>query len=376
MAVVDVVVVGLGAMGSAAVCALARRGVRVVGLEQFSPGHAFGSSHGKTRIIRLGYFEHPSYVPLARAAFGLWRELEAKTGERLLTVTGIVEIGRPDSTLVAGTLQASRQHALPHEVLDAGAIMRRFPAFRVPQDFIAVHQPDAGFVAAEPAIHAQLRLARDAGATIRAEERVAAIEPTATGVRVVTAGGTIEAGQAIVAAGSFLPALLPDLPARLTVTRQALAWFAPCQPSVFDPGRFPVFMLENDAGIFYGFPPQVPGGPVKFAKHHHDREAIDPLQPTRGFGAGDEATLRAALATHLPAADGELVEAATCRYTMTDDGDFIIDRLPAAPQIVVASPCSGHGFKFAPVIGDILADLVVNGQTRHDISRFSFGRFG
>jgi sarcosine oxidase len=374
MAAVDVVVVGLGAMGSAALSALARRGSRVIGIEQFSPGHAMGSSHGKTRIIRLGYFEHPSYVPLARAAFALWRDLEAKTGEHLLTVTGIVEIGRPDSTLVAGTLQASRQHALPHEVLDAKALMRRFPAFRVPDDFIALHQPDAGYVAAEPSIHAQLRLARDAGAHIRTEECVTAIEPASSGVRVVTAAGVIEAGQAIVAAGSFLPTLLPGLPARLTVTRQALAWFAPRHPAPFAAPPFPVFMLEN-GGVFYGFPPQTPGAPVKFAKHHHDNEAIDPLQPTRAFDTHDEATLRTALAAHLPAADGKLVETATCRYTMTADGDFIIDRLPSAPQIVVASPCSGHGFKFSPVIGEILADLVTTGQARHDIARFGFDRF-
>jgi sarcosine oxidase len=263
---------------------------------------------------------------------------------------------------------------LPHEVLDAKTLMRRFPAFRVPDDFIAVHQPDAGYVAAEPTIHAQLRLARDAGADIRTAERVIAIEPTGSGVRVVTAAGVITAGQAIVAAGSFLPKLLPDLPARLTVTRQALAWFAPRDPAPFKSPPFPVFMLEND-GVFYGFPPQTPGGPVKFAKHHHDNEAIDPLAPTRTFDARDEATLRAAAAAHLPAADGELVETAICRYTMTEDGDFIIDRWPSAPQIVVASPCSGHGFKFSPVIGAILADLVTTGETRHDIARFAFARF-
>jgi sarcosine oxidase len=374
MAAVDVVVVGLGAMGSAALCALARRGVRVTGIEQFSPGHAFGSSHGKTRIIRLAYFEHPSYVPLGRAAFALWRELEALTGEPLLTVTGMVEIGRPDSTLVAGTLSASRRHGLPHEVLDAKALMRRFPAFRVAEDFIAVHQTEAGYVAAEPAVHAQLRLARDGGADIRTNQRVIAVEPAGSGVRVVTEAGVIEAGQAIVAAGSYVQALLPELPARLTVTRQALAWFAPRQPELFAAPPFPVFMLEDD-GIFYGFPPQTPGAPVKFAKHHHDNEAIEPLAPTRPFGAADEATLRAALAAHLPGADGTLVETATCRYTRTQDDDFIIDRLPSAPQIIVASPCSGHGFKFAPVIGDVLADLATAGEPRHDISRFRFDRF-
>jgi sarcosine oxidase len=369
----DVVVVGLGAMGSAAVCALARRGARVTGIEQFSLAHAFGSSHGRTRVIRLGYFEHPSYVPLARAAYPAWRDLERLTGERLLTVTGIVEMGRPDSMLVAGTLAAARQHGLPHEVLDARALMSRFPAFRLPDDFIGVFQPDGGFVAAEPAILAQLRLAREVGAEIRTGERVIAIEPRADHVLVVTSNGSIPAAQVIVSAGSWLTSLLP-VPARLTVTRQALAWFEPRQPEPFDPARFPVFMLQDDTGIYYGFPPDERGA-FKFAKHHHEREAIDPLASAREFDAADEAILRKALGRYLPAADGTLVEATTCRYTMTPDEDFIIDRLPDWPQVIVASPCSGHGFKFSAVIGEILADLTIKGETPHDISRFSFGRF-
>jgi len=372
MTPVDVVIVGLGAMGSAALCALARRGSRVVGIEQFSPAHAFGSSHGRTRVIRLGYFEHPSYVPLARAAYPAWRELERITGEPLLTVTGIVEMGRPDSMLVAGTLHAARQHALPHEVLDAHELMSRFPAFRLPEDFIGVFQPDGGFVAAEPAILAQLRLAGEAGADIRTGERVVAIEPRADHVLVVTANGVIPAAQVIVSAGSWLSTLLP-VPAQLTVTRQALAWFEPRDTARFDPARFPVFMLQDDTGIYYGFPPDERGA-FKFAKHHHEREEIDSLVPAREFDAADEAILRNALRHYLPGADGTLVEATTCRYTMTPDEDFIIDRLPDWPQVIVASPCSGHGFKFSAVIGEILADLATKDETPHDISRFTFKR--
>ena len=371
MAPLDVVVVGLGAMGSAALHHLARRGLRTLGVEQFSPGHDRGSSHGATRIIRLGYFEHPSYVPLVRAAYALWRELEAEAGGRLLTVTGIVEIGAPDGDLVRGTLASARLHALRHEVIDASAVMRRFPAFKIPPHFVGVFQGDGGFLAAEPAIHAQLRLARIAGAEVRTNERVTAIEPTAAGVRIITERETIEAGQAIVAAGSWLTSLLPRVPARLRVTRQALGWFAPNDGAPFAAGTFPVFLLENDDGVFYGFPPHG-GSSVKFAKHHHQDEAIDPEAPTRPFASDDEAILRRALAAHLPAADGPLVDATTCRYTMTPDGDFILDRLPGAPQIIVASPCSGHGFKFAPVIGQALADLAAGEATRHDMSRFRF----
>src|SRR5580704_10624271 len=192
-----VAVIGLGVTGSAALLHLARRGRRVVGFEQFTPGHDRGSSHGETRIIRLGYFEHPSYVPLVRAALSLWRALERDSGQSLLDVTGIVEIGVRDGTLVAGTLRSARTHDLVHEVLDAAAVMHRFPAFRLPPDVVGVFQPEAGILAAEPAVDAQIALARAAGAEVRANERVLAIEPTSAGVRIVTERGVVDAGQAI-----------------------------------------------------------------------------------------------------------------------------------------------------------------------------------
>jgi sarcosine oxidase len=366
---VDVAVIGLGAMGSAALLHLARRGLRVLGIEQFEPGHDRGSSHGETRIIRLGYFEHPSYVPLVRAALPLWRALERDSGASLLDVTGIIEIGAPESTLVSGTLRSARTHGLAHEVLDAASVMRRFPAFRLPPDFVGVLQPEAGILAPEAALHAQIALAAAAGAQLRTSERVQAIEPAAAGVRIVTDRAVIEAREAVVAAGPWLPQLLPGFPVPLRATRQAVGWFAPADPAMFARDRFPIFMIENAEGIFYGFP-RGPKPGIKFAKHHHADEAVDPGVRVRPMDATDEALLRAALAAHLPSASGELLSTQTCLYTMAPDGDFILDRLPGAPAIIVASPCSGHGFKFTPVIGEILADLVTAGATRHDISRF------
>jgi sarcosine oxidase len=372
---VDVAVIGLGATGSAALCQLARRGLRVVGIEQFRPGHDRGSSHGETRIIRLGYFEHPSYVPLVRAAIALWRVLERESGEALLDVTGILEMGMPGGTLVAGTLRSARAHGLPHEVLDADAIMRRWPAFRLPQHFVGVFQPDGGILAAEPAVEAQLALAVAAGAVVRSGEAVRAIEPVSGTVRIVTDRGTVSAAQAIVAAGPWLKQLLPGLPAPIRVTRQVVGWFAPADAAVFSRERCPAYLIETTSGIFYGFPAgRNPG--VKFAKHHHQDEAVDPAGRARPVDDADAALLRGALAAHVPAADGALLEAQTCLYTMTTDGDFILDRVPGAPAVIVASPCSGHGFKFAPVIGEILADLATAGATRHDISRFRLARFG
>ncbi len=376
MANCDVVVVGLGAMGSAALNALAHRGARVLGIERFAPGHDKGSSHGGTRVIRLGYFEHPSYVPLLRRTYELWRELEAASGQALLHVTGIAEIGAPDGTVVAGTLLASRTHGLPHEVLNAKALMERFPAFRIPPDFIGVVQPDGGFVAVEPAIEAQLALAKTAGAEVLTGTAVGSIAPRRNGVSISVGGRSIDAGTAIVSSGPWVKRLLPDLPVQIRVTRQVMAWFQPINADAapFAAGRFPVFVLESRHGVHYGFPPQGTDG-VKVAKHHHRDEAVDPDRHERAISAGDEALIRSALADHIPAANGKLLAAKTCLYTMTPDGDFIIDRMPGAPNIIVASPCSGHGFKFAPVIGEILADLATAGTTQHDISRFQIGRF-
>ena len=375
----DVVVCGLGAMGSAALHHLARRGQRVLGLERHTPGHDRGSSHGSTRIIRLGYFEHPAYVPLLRRAYTLWRELEAASGRRLLHVTGIAEIGPPAGPLVRGTLASARLHELSHEVLSAPELMRRFPAFRVPQDYVAVLQPEGGILAAEHSLHAQLALAAAAGADIRSGETVQAIEPRAGSVRVTTDRGIVEAGVAIVAVGAWTKTLLPEFAAGLRVTREVMAWFAPKDADLLCADRFPVFIIESRHGMHYGIPAlrgePSPAG-IKVAKHHHRDETVDPDAYDRTVSAADQALIRAAIADHLPAANGELLEAKTCLYTMTPDGNFLIDHLPGAPNVIVASPCSGHGFKFAPVIGEALADLATTGATPHDIGWFSRRRLG
>ena len=377
MAHFDVVVCGLGAMGSAAVEHLARRGKRVLGLERYAPGHDRGSSHGLTRIIRLGYFEHPSYVPLLRRAYKLWHDLEQAIGRQLLHVTGIAEIGPPDSRLVQGTLACAHLHALRHELLAARELMRRFPAFRVPPDYIAVLQPDGGVLDVEPSVAALVALATAAGAEIRSGEAVRAVEPCAGGVRVVTDRGSVEAGAAIIATGAWMNSLLPGVTAPLRVTREVMGWFDPIDAQPFSGGRTPVFIIESRHGMHYGIPPRagIQAG-IKVAKHHHRNETVDPDACDRRVSAADETLIRAAIAEHIPAANGRLIAAKTCLYTMTPDGDFLIDRLPGAPNIIVASPCSGHGFKFAPVVGEILADLATTGATPHDIARFSLGRFG
>ncbi len=370
----DVVVCGLGVMGSAALRELSRRGLRALGIDRFAPGHDRGSSHGATRIIRLDYFEHPSYVPLLRRAYELWHELEQSSGQKLIHITGIVEIGAPDGTLITGVLASIRQHSLRHELLSAEDLTRRFPAFHLPSQYQAVVQPDGGFLAAEPSIHVMLALAKEAGAEIRLGEAIRAIEPSSTGVRIITDRARIDAGSVVIAVGPWIKSVLPDLKAPLRVTRQVMTWFSPRQPALFQREHFPVFLMESQHGMHYGFP--LDGdGLIKVAKHHHGDETVDPDACDRTVSIADESLIRSALAAHLPDANGPRVKATTCLYTVTPDGDFIVDSLPGYPHVVVASPCSGHGFKFAPVIGEILADLVTRCEPKHEIGRFSLKRF-
>jgi sarcosine oxidase len=370
----DVVVCGLGVMGSAALRELSRRGLRALGIDRFTPGHDRGSSHGATRIIRLDYFEHPSYVPLLRRAYELWDELEQSSGQKLIHITGIVEIGDSDGMLITGVLASIRQHSLQHELLSAEDLMRRCPAFHLPSHYQAVVQPDGGFLAAEPSIHAMLALAKETGAEIRSGETIRAIEPSSTGVRIITDRARIDAGSVVIAVGPWIKSVLPDLEAPLRVTRQVMTWFSPRQPALFQPKHFPVFLMESHHGMHYGFPLDS-DGLIKVAKHHHGDETVDPDACDRTVSIADESLIRSALAAHLPDANGPRVKAATCLYTVTPDGDFIIDSLPGYPHVVVASPCSGHGFKFAPVIGEILADLVTRCEPKHEIGRFSLKRF-
>jgi sarcosine oxidase len=251
--------------------------------------------------------------------------------------------------------------------------MRRFPAFRLPSNFVAVLQPDGGYLAAERGVETLVTLARANGAQVRTGVQAVSVMPHGAGVVVRTAGGEIEARTAVVAAGAWVNDLV-ELPEPLRATREVMAWFAPLDPRPFQGDLFPVFILESGHGMHYGFPLSRRGA-LKIAKHHHRDETALPDEPRRPMGVPDEALIRGALADHIPAANGPLVASQTCLYTLTRDHDFIIDRLPQAPQIVVASPCSGHGFKFAPVIGEIVADLALEGGTGHDIKRFRLGRF-
>jgi sarcosine oxidase len=370
----DVIVVGLGAIGSAALYHLARKNVAVLGIERFDLGHDRGSSHGATRVIRLSHYERLSYIPLLKRAYALWHELEIAAGQQIVHTTGIAEIGPPDGPLVTGTLAASKTHGLEFEILQADQLMRRFPAFRVPNNFVGVVQPDGGFIEAAAALGAYIRLAIEAGAQVRTGETVLSIQQTDEAVRIETDQAVYESEAVIVALGPWTKKLLPRLPVTLEIKRQVVGWFEPNELSVFSVDKFPVFLLESRHGIHFGLPKHTEPG-IKLAKHYPYGPTIDPDNCDRLVTPDDEAGIRSAIAEFVPAASGRLVAAKTCMYTLTPDGTFIIDRLPNSPGIIVASPCCGHGFKFAPIVGEILSDLATIGMTEHDISDFRLERF-
>lgn len=374
MAGYDVIVVGLGGMGSAALRHLAIRGQRVLGIEQFTPGHDRGSSHGLTRIIRLAYFEDPSYVPLLRRSFELWRELERGLDEPLLHVTGGLDVGPAGGVVFEGSLRSCREHELRHEVLEASDITRRFPGWQPSPELKAVWQPDAGFLTPERCIGRHLAEAQATGAEVMANTRVLAVEPYSGGVRVRTDRGSFDAGQVVLTAGPWMADLASSLTSLLSPERQVLGWFGISPGAPFDPAAFPVFVLEAAEGTYYGFPEYgVPG--FKIGKYHHRYEQVHPDRMDRQVHPEDEEALRRATARYFPQASGPLLSQATCLFTNTPDEHFIVDRSPEAPEVLLVSPCSGHGFKFSSVIGEVCADLVTRGSTTHDIRLFSLARF-
>ena len=369
----DVIVVGVGGMGSSTLWQLARRGQRVLGIERFDLGHVLGSSHGFNRIIRLTYYEHPDYVPLLRRAYQLWREAERQAGEQLLYITGSLDAGREDGRVVQGALAACQQHGLSHELLDAVQINLCFPGYRLPSDYAAVWQPDGGFVASQRAILAHTALAIHAGAQVHAREKVLGIEPASGHVTVVTDRGRYEAGRVILTAGAWISDLVPGLRGKAVAERQVLGWFQPKRPELFVPDVFPVSNLLTDLGLLYLFPSwAVPG--VKIGLFHHAREQGHADALSREVTDEDEALLRGALRAYFPEAEGPALHLTACMFTNTPDDHFILDMLPGHPEVVVASPCSGHGFKFASVIGEALADLAITGSYEHDLSLFRYDR--
>lgn len=350
----DVVVVGLGGVGSAAAAALARRGQRVLGLDRYPPAHDQGASSGETRIVRKAYFEGAGYVPLLHRAYELWDELG------LLHRTGALFLGAHDSRVLGGSLATAEQWDLPYELLDAAEVSRRFPAFTPPTGTAGLLERDAGWVSPEAAVAAQLDRAARAGAELRHGEPVTSWTETAAGVRVTTESGSYDAGALVVAPGRWAAELLPSLPVPLRVEPRTVRFYDPVAPAQFAPDRFPVWIWERDDGTAaYGFP--LLGSGVKAAIHH---------STVRPGGEWSAAEVAEVLVPLLPGLGDRVVRELPCTYTMTPDENYVVGRLPGATRVVVACGLSGHGFKLTPVLGEALADLAITGTTPYDLALF------
>ncbi|HWA17030.1 MAG TPA: N-methyl-L-tryptophan oxidase [Gemmatimonadales bacterium] len=369
-----VIVVGLGATGSSALLALARRGIKGLGIDRWRPPHPNGSTHGRSRIIRQSYYESPAYVPLVRRAWDLWRQLEKESSRPLLRQTGALMLGPGDGDLIAGARQSAILHALPHEILTTSAIRKRFPQFTVRDGTVGLFEENGGALDPEACVTASLEQAARRGAVMAFDAEVTGWKEEGDAIVVHTSKGRALGERLILAAGAWMPKLLKDHPLPLSVERQLLWWFEPKKNAWrFRSRHCPVFLWEWDYGrMIYGIPDDDAGFKVAI---HHEGQTVDPDKVNRVANASEALFLRRLLDGHLPDLNGTLKEGAVCLYTNTPDEDFVIGPHPASSRVTIASPCSGHGFKFASAVGDILADLVTTGQPPLDISAFSPRRF-
>lgn len=370
----DVIVAGLGAMGASTAAHCALRSKTVLGLERWTPGHRYGSSHGDSRIIREMYFEHPMYVPLLQRAYELWDDLGSRVGEKLANLHGGLMIGHEDGMLVSGTLRSAREHGLKHEVLSPREVKERFPAFDLQDDLVAVVDPRAGWLDPEQCNAAHLKVASQLGAELRFEEPAISWDATDDGVRVTTPHATYEADYLVLSVGACTAQMLNGLELPLEVERQVVFWFDAGGPR-YDRSVFPIWAHEHTPGIIsYGFPQLARG--VK-ASIMHAGEIVNKSEHVNRSVRDDEVNpLRAALEPVLPELSrANVVESDVCLFTNTPDHDFIIDFHPDYPRVLISSACSGHGFKFASVVGEIQANLVSGGDKRFDLTPFRIGRF-
>jgi sarcosine oxidase len=372
----DVAVIGLGGIGSSIAAHCATRGASVIGLEQFGPAHDHGSSHGKSRMIRQAYFEDPAYVPLVLRSYELWRALEKKAGEELLRITGVLSVGEEMSAIISGTQRASAQHALALQRLSRAEVRQRYPNLRILSNEVALFEPDGGVLDPERAVQAHLNAAKAAGAELRFETVVRTWEVTDRGATIRLAdGATVSARKLILSLGPWFKEALAELGVALRVQRNVQVWFSP-EANHYQAERFPAFLLDR-AGLpapLYGFPDFGDGLKAAF---HGFGDLTDAAELQREVDIEHDVTpVARALDDWMPGAAASLREATPCMYSLTPDTHFVIDRHPAHANIVLCGGFSGHGFKFAPVVGEIAADLALDGGSRHQIDFLSLKRFG
>jgi sarcosine oxidase len=358
----DCIVIGTGGVGSAVLHYLAKQGVRVLGLDQFPPGHDQGSSHGDTRIIRLVYFEHPDYVPLLHRAYDLWQQLSEQCDSQILQRCGILHVGPPDGEVISGLVKAAKAHELEISHLSQADLNSQFPGFRADEHLAAIHDPNGGILRVEDCILAQVSLACDAGAELQTNEPVLSWASVGNGVRVRTSSASFQCNKLIITPGPWAANLLPDLAGNFQILRKSLFWFDNESPDYLLANHCPVFLFERGEHTFYGFP-QVDDKGVKLADHAGGHIYHSPEQVDRSI---DTAELEAAslfLRQHLPGVGHQLNHHVTCMYTMSPDGHFVVGQYPGEDNVHFAAGLSGHGFKFATVLGEILSDLTLHGTT-------------
>jgi len=381
----DLIVIGAGAVGSAALRAATEAGARVLGLEQHTPANARGSSHGHSRIFRHAYFEHPDYVPLLRYATARFESLERESGVALLHRCGMLLMGGRGSAVVRGSVESARRSGLPLDALDAAALHERFPWFAVADDTIGAFEANAGLVRPEAAVHAAVGIASARGAVLRTDCRVAEVTEDGAGVSVVTDAGTEHGAAAIIAAGPWAPLLMPELGPLLRVTRQVQAWVEPLDGT--DASAMPCWLYDRGPGqrAMYGLAPDpsapaspdrrpAPSGRPKVAFHGSD-VVVDPDRGAAPVTATDTDAILAAYRRIAPTLAGQVAESATCLYTMSPDEHFIVGSRPGCRRTFFAAGLSGHGFKLAPALGDVLVDLALRGDTALPIGFLSPARF-
>ena len=362
-------------MGSTALWRLASRGASVVGFERFEPGHAFGSSHGATRIFRAAYFEDAKYVPLLLSALGWWRRLELESTRELLSQIGGLMIGPPDGSLISGSLRSAHEHRLPHRVLHRAEMAANYPQHRLGAGDVAVLDELAGVLMAEESIAAAVALAESRGAAVHSRAAVQRIEPDSTHVDIVIGSDRVRVRHAIVCAGPWLPDLISPSVCEFAIERQVMIWFRTSSPDLFAPSRFPVFVRElADGRIGFGIP-DMGDGLIKVGIHHGDGDIVSPDSVDRSVHPRDYQGTEAYAASTIDGLEPSMAKATVCLYTNSPDEHFVIGEMPGAPNVTIVSPCSGHGFKFAPLIGEIAADMALKGGTDHAIEMFSPNRF-
>lgn len=371
----DVIIVGVGAMGASTCYQLAARGATVLGLDRFDIPNTFGTSHGQSRAIRMCYFEHPDYVPLLHRSYELWRSLEQTSGQQLLHITGGIWFGPPECDLIAGSLSAAKEHGLAHECLSHDKAIERYPQFTAPKEFVGFYEPQAGLLLPEAIITAYARLAEEHGASLRANEPVQSWEAHKSGVVVQTTNATYQADKLVICSGVWSQQLIGDLGLELPVTRQIALWVQPKRDDLFAIGAMPIWAIHRQAGgMYYGFPVLNAKPGFKLAVHNPG-DLTNPDTIDRKAQAHETKELRQMLHRYIPQANGDVLDISVCMYSNTPDAHFVIDHLPRHENVLIACGFSGHGFKFASVVGEALADLAINGSTNLPIGFLGLERF-